>query len=63
MEVAEAELAAQHFDAAEAAADRALQIRPDGIEALNAKAEVLLERGKEDKKYLRRGAGLVRQGA
>lgn len=52
VEVAEAELAAQHFDAAEAAADRALQIRPDGIEALNAKAGVLLERGKEDKKYL-----------
>lgn len=52
VELAEAEFDARRFAEAEAAADRALQIRPDGAEALIAKGAILLERGKEDKRYL-----------
>ena len=52
IELAEAEYDARRFDAANAAADRALQVRPEGIEALIAKGTILLERGKEDKRYL-----------
>ena len=52
VELAEAEFAARRFDESIAAADRALQIRPDGIEALIAKAGALLEKGKTDKRYL-----------
>jgi len=47
--LAEAEFDAEHFPAAEAAADRAIQLRPEGIDGLIAKGQVLLERGKRDK--------------
>jgi tetratricopeptide (TPR) repeat protein len=49
IELAEAEFDAEHFDAAEAAADRAIQLRPDGIEGLIWKGHVLVERGKREK--------------
>jgi hypothetical protein len=47
--LAEAEFDAEHLDAAEAAADRAIQLRPEGIDGLIAKGHTLLERGKKDK--------------
>ena len=47
--LAEAEFDAEHFDAAEAAADRAIQLRPDGIDGLIWKGRVLVERGKREK--------------
>jgi tetratricopeptide (TPR) repeat protein len=52
LQLAEAEYDARNLDGAEAAADRAIQIRPNSVEALLAKAQVLLKRGKKDKKYL-----------
>ncbi len=48
----EAEFDAEHLDAAQAAADRALQLKPDSIDALIDKGQVLLEKGKKDKQYL-----------
>jgi tetratricopeptide (TPR) repeat protein len=47
--LAEAEFEAEHLEAAEAAADRAIQLRPEGVDGLVAKGQILLERGKEDK--------------
>jgi len=52
LELYEAEFDAEHLDAAEAAADRALQINPESIDALIDKGQVLLEKGKKDKQYL-----------
>jgi len=52
LELYEAEFDAKHFDAAEAAADRALKLKPDSIDALIDKGQVLLEKGKTDKQYL-----------
>lgn len=52
LELYEAEFDAEHFDAAEAAADRALQLDPNSIDALIDKGQVLLEKGKKDKQYL-----------
>ena len=52
LELAKAEFDVENYDAAEAAADRAIQIDPESVEALIDKSEVLLERGKADKKYL-----------
>lgn len=50
--LAEAEYDAKRLEAANAAADRALQLRGNSVEALMAKAQILLERGKKDKQYL-----------
>ena len=50
--LSEAEFDARNFEASQAAADRALQLDPNSIEALIAKGHVLLERGKEDKSFL-----------
>ena len=47
--LAEAELDAEHLEASEAAADRAIQLQPEGIEGLIAKGQALLERGKKGK--------------
>ena len=52
LELYEAEFDAEHYDAAEAAADRALQLKPDSVDALVDKGQVLLEKGKKDKQYL-----------
>jgi tetratricopeptide (TPR) repeat protein len=52
LELAKAELDLENYDAASAAADRAIQINPDSVEALVDKARIFLERGKTDKKYL-----------
>jgi Flp pilus assembly protein TadD len=52
LELAEAEFDAENYAAAQAAADRALQVRPDSIEALISKAQVLIELGKKDKSQL-----------
>ena len=52
LELYEAEFDAEHLDAAQAAADRALQLKPDSIDALIDKGQVLLERGKKDKQFL-----------
>jgi len=52
LELYEAEFDAEHLDAAEAAADRALQVNPASIDALIDKGQVLLEKGKKDKQYL-----------
>jgi tetratricopeptide (TPR) repeat protein len=52
LELYEAEFDAERLDAAEAAADRALQLQPDSIDALIDKGQVLLEKGKKDKQYL-----------
>ena len=52
LELYEAEFDAEHLDAAEAAADRALQLQPDSIDALIDKGQVLLEKGKKDKQFL-----------
>ena len=52
LELAAAESDLDNFDAADAAADRALQISPESVRALLDKAEVLVERGKKDKKFL-----------
>ena len=52
LELYESEFDAEHYDAAEAAADRALQLSPDSVEALVDKGQVLLEKGKKDKQYL-----------
>ena len=52
LELAEAEFDAENYAAAQAAADRALQIRPDSIEALNRKAQILIELGRKDKSQL-----------
>jgi len=46
--LAEAEFDAENFDAADRAADAALAIKPDAVEALLFKARVHLERGKTD---------------
>lgn len=45
----EAEFDAEHLDAAEAAADRAIQLRADGIDGLIWKSHILVERGKKAK--------------
>jgi tetratricopeptide (TPR) repeat protein len=50
--LAEAEFDAEHLQEAEAAADRALQLRPENVDALVAKGRALLEQGKKDKQYL-----------
>jgi Flp pilus assembly protein TadD len=50
--LAEAEFDAEQYEGASAAADRALQLRPNSVEALVAKGVILLERGKKDKQYL-----------
>src|SRR5262249_38151009 len=47
--LAEAEFDAEHLEASEAAADRAIQLKPEGIDGLIAKGQVLVERGKKDK--------------
>ncbi|HVU30435.1 MAG TPA: hypothetical protein VHE36_08555 [Sphingomicrobium sp.] len=47
--LSEAEFDAEHLEASEAAADRAIHINPEGIDGLIAKGHVLLERGKKDK--------------
>lgn len=47
--LAEAEFDAEHFEAAQAAADRAIQIEPEGIDGLIWKGHVLVERGKRAK--------------
>jgi hypothetical protein len=47
--LSEAEFDAENLQAAEAAAGRAIQLRPDGIEGLIAKGRALVERGKEEK--------------
>ena len=52
VQLAEAEFDARNLDGAEAAADRAIQINPNSVEALMAKTQILLKRGKKDKKYL-----------
>ncbi|HEX6661873.1 MAG TPA: hypothetical protein VF067_08410 [Sphingomicrobium sp.] len=52
VELAEAEFDAEHYTEAEAAADRALQSRPNGSEALIAKGNILLEKGKKDRQFL-----------
>lgn len=50
--LSEAEFDAENLDAAEAAADRALQLDPNSLDALVAKGEALLEKGEKDKTYL-----------
>lgn len=50
--LAEAEFDAKNYDAAGAAADRAIQLKPNSVEALVAKGTILFERGKKDKQYL-----------
>jgi len=50
--LAEAELDAENFAASEAAADRALKVDPESVDALIAKGHALLDRGKKDKQYL-----------
>jgi len=52
LQLAEADFDAKNLDGAEAAADRAIQIQPNSVEALMAKAQILLKRGKKDKKFL-----------
>lgn len=47
----EAEFDAENWDAAERAADAALAIRPDSVEALQFKGRVYLERGGTDPKH------------
>jgi Flp pilus assembly protein TadD len=54
LELAEAEFDAENYAAAQAAADRALQLRPDSIEALDSKGQILIELGKKDKSQLAR---------
>jgi len=49
LRLSEAEFDAENLQAAEAAADRAIRLRPDGIEGLIAKGRALVERGKEEK--------------
>lgn len=49
LELAEAELDAENLEASEAAADRAIQIQPQGVDGLIAKGRALFERGKEAK--------------
>ena len=51
LSLAEAELDAENFDAAERAADAAIAVRPDSAEALYYKGSILLERAKADPKY------------
>ena len=50
--LAEAEFDDRQFDRAEAAADRAMALRPDAVDPIIYKSLVLLERGKDDKKHL-----------
>lgn len=50
--VAEAEFDAERFNEAEAAADRALALNPNAIDALLYKGRVYLERGKNDPRQL-----------
>ena len=50
--LSEAEFDDEKYDAAEAAADRAIKLDPESADAFIAKGHVLLERGKKDKKYL-----------
>lgn len=52
LQLAEAEYDARNLDGAEAAADRAIQINPNSVEALMLKTQVLLKRGKKDKQFL-----------
>ena len=52
LQLAEAEYDAKNLDGADAAADRAIQLRPNSVDALMAKAQVQLKRGKKDKQYL-----------
>lgn len=59
--LAEAELDARNFAAAEAAADRALQLKPDSSEAFIWKGQALLERGKEDKQHLAAARAAIAQ--
>lgn len=47
--LAEAEFDVEDYGAAEAAVDRALRLRPDSVEALLRKGQILLERGKAKK--------------
>jgi hypothetical protein len=47
--LAEAEFDAEHLEASEAAADRAIQLEPAGIDGLIAKGRVVFERGKKAK--------------
>ncbi|MFL6735920.1 MAG: hypothetical protein ACJ8F4_02535 [Sphingomonas sp.] len=47
--LAEAEFDANHLEASEAAAARAVQLQPQGVDALIAQGEALLERGKKNK--------------
>jgi tetratricopeptide (TPR) repeat protein len=50
--LAEAEIDAERFDQAEAAADRALALNPRSVEALLYKGRAYLERGKSDARLL-----------
>jgi tetratricopeptide (TPR) repeat protein len=47
--LAEAEFDAEHLEASEAAADRAVQLQPEGIDGLIAKGKAMVERGKKAK--------------
>ena len=52
LELAEAQLDAEHFNEADAAIDRALALQPDSVPAQVIKGRVALERGKTDKVQL-----------
>ena len=52
LQLSEAEFDGKNYDAAEAAANRALQINPQSVEALVRKAQIGIERGKKDKAQL-----------
>lgn len=49
LELAEAELDAEHLEASEAAADKAVALQPEGIDGLIAKGRAVFERGKKAK--------------
>ena len=50
--LAEAEFDSENYAAALAAVDRALQIQPNSVEALNRKGQILIELGRKDKAQL-----------
>jgi Tfp pilus assembly protein PilF len=52
LELAEAELDAEHFAEADAAIDRALRVQPESVKAQIIKGRVALERGKTNKPLL-----------
>lgn len=52
LELAEAESDVENYQSADAAVDRALQLRPESVEALVRKGQIGIERGKKDKRYL-----------